>query len=211
MSQELIDTITAFNKEGALEITDQLLAKDVKPEEILEYSRTAMQIIGDKFEVGEYFLPELIISGDILASIADQLKPLLQGDGTKKKLGKVVFGTVAGDIHDIAKDIVVSMLDVNGFEVIDLGVDVPAGRFVEAVQEHQAEIVGLSGFLTLAIEPMQDTITAIKDAGLTNVKVMIGGGPVNELVREVTGADAWGANAIDAVTIAKGWIGAVER
>jgi len=207
MSQALIDAITSFDKEKTLNITDQLLAEDVKPEEILDHSRTAMQIIGDKFEVGEYFLPELIISGDILASIADQLKPFLQRDGNAERLGKVVFGTVAGDIHDIAKDIVVSMLDVNGFEVIDLGVDVSAERFVEAAQEHQAEIVGLSGFLTLAIEPMQDTIAAIKAAGLTNVKVMIGGGPVNELVCEVTGADAWGANAIDAVTIAKGWVG----
>jgi len=211
MSQALIDAITGFDKEAALTITDELLAEDVEPEEILDHSRTAMQIIGDKFEVGEYFLPELIISGDILASIADQLKPLLQGDGTQEKLAKVVFGTVSGDIHDIAKDIVVSMLDVNGFEVIDLGVDVPAERFVEAVQAHQAEIVGLSGFLTLAIEPMRDTIAALKGAGLENVKVMIGGGPVNELVREDTGADAWGSNAIDAVSIAKEWVGAAGR
>jgi len=211
MSQALIDAITGFDKEAALTITDELLAEDVEPEEILDHSRTAMQIIGEKFEVGEYFLPELIISGDILASIADQLKPLLQGDGTQEKLAKVVFGTVSGDIHDIAKDIVVSMLDVNGFEVIDLGVDVPAERFVEAVQAHQAEIVGLSGFLTLAIEPMRDTIAALKGAGLENVKVMIGGGPVNELVREDTGADAWGSNAIDAVSIAKEWVGAAGR
>ena len=211
MSQALIDAITGFDKEAALTITDELLAEDVEPEEILDHSRTAMQIIGDKFEVGEYFLPELIISGDILASIADQLKPLLQGDGTQEKLAKVVFGTVSGDIHDIAKDIVVSMLDVNGFEVIDLGVDVSAERFVEAVQAHQAEIVGLSGFLTLAIEPMRDTIAALKGAGLENVKVMIGGGPVNELVREDTGADAWGSNAIDAVSIAKEWVGAAGR
>ncbi len=208
MSKELIDAITNFDKDGALAITNQLLSGDVKPEEILDHSRTAMQIIGDKFEIGEYFLPELIISGDILSNITDQLKPFLQGDGTKEKLGKVVFGTVAGDIHDIAKDIVISMLDVNGFEVIDLGVDVSAQRFVEAVQEHQAEIVGLSGFLTLAIEPMRDTVAAIKGAGLTNVKVMIGGGPINELVCEDTGADAWGANAMDAVAIAKGWVGA---
>ena len=211
MSQALIDAITGFDKEAALTITDELLAEDVEPEEILDHSRTAMQIIGGKFEVGEYFLPELIISGDILASIADQLKPLLQGDGTQEKLAKVVFGTVSGDIHDIAKDIVVSMLDVNGFEVIDLGVDVSAERFVKAVQAHQAEIVGLSGFLTLAIEPMRDTIAALKGAGLENVKVMIGGGPVNELVREDTGADAWGSNAIDAVSIAKEWVGAAGR
>ena len=210
MSQELIDAITSFEKEKALEITDELLENNFKPEEILDYSRTAMQTIGDKFEIGEYFLPELIVSGDILAAIADKLKPVLQGSGSGDKLGKVVFGTVAGDIHDIAKDIVVSMLDVNGFEVIDLGVDVSAERFVEVVQEHQAEIVGLSGFLTLAIEPMKGTISALKQAGLTNVKVMIGGGPINELVCDDTGADAWGKTAMDAVTIAKRWVGAAS-
>lgn len=210
MSQELIDAITGFDKEAALSITKNLLNNKITPEEILDHSRAAMQIIGDKFEIGEYFLPELIISGDILSTIAEELTPFLQSDGEKEKLGKVVFGTVSGDIHDIAKDIVVTMLDVNRFEVIDLGVDVPAERFVESVQEHQAEIVGLSGFLTLAIAPMRDTITAFKNAGLTNVKVMIGGGPVNELVCQDVEADAWGANAMDAVSIAKNWVGATS-
>jgi len=166
-----------------------------------------MQIIGDKFEKGEYFLPELMVSGDILAGVAEKVKPFLQGGKNTKKLGKVVFGTVAGDIHDIAKDIVEFMLEVNGFEVIDLGVDVPVEKFVEAVKEHQAEIVGLSGFLTLALEPMRETIDALKAAGLENVKVMIGGGPINDVVCKDLGADAWGANAMDAVTIAKEWIG----
>lgn len=210
MSQELINAITGFEKETALSITIKLLENNIEPEEILDHGRTAMQIIGDKFECGEYFLPELIISGDILASIADQLKPHLKGSTGGEKLGKVVFGTVSGDIHDIAKDIVVTMLDVNGFEVIDLGIDVPAERFVQAAQEHQAGIVGLSGFLTLAIGPMRDTVAAFKAAGMTDVKIMIGGGPVNELVCEDTGADAWGANAMDAVAIAKGWVGATS-
>jgi len=207
MAQELIDAITSFNKEEALRITDDLILHDVKPEEILEFSRTAMQIIGKKFEDGEYFLPELIISGDILAGIAEHLKPLLQQSASAEKIGKVVLGTVAGDIHDIAKDIVGSMLDVNGFEVIDLGVDVQAESFVQAVKEHQAEIVGLSGFLTLAIEPMRETVSAMKKAGLSDVRIMIGGGPINEMVCDDVGADAWGANAMEAVAIAKGWIG----
>lgn len=210
MSQKLIDAITNFEKEKALEITDELLGNDAQPEEIIDYSRDAMQIIGDKFESGEYFLPELIISGDILAAIANKLKPMLGGGSAQERLGKVVFGTVEGDIHDIAKDIVVTMLEANGFEVIDLGVDVPAQKFVEAVQEHHADIVGLSGFLTLAIEPMRNTVAALRQAGLTDVRVMVGGGPVNELVRENTGADAWGANAMDAVSIAKEWAGAAS-
>ena len=207
MSQELIDAITNFKKDDALRITGELLDKCVDPQEVLQDSRAAMQIVGDRFECGEYFLPELIISGDILAGVAEVVKPHLQGSGHGDKIGKVVFGTVEGDIHDIAKDIVVSMLDVNGFEVIDMGVDVPAKDFVNAIREHQANILGLSGFLTLAIEPMKQTINALKDAGLTDVRVMIGGGPVNELVKEDTGADAWGANAVDAVTIAKQWAG----
>lgn len=207
MTGKLFDAITSLLKNEALRITEELLHDNVNPEDILDAAREAMQIIGTRFEVGEYFLPELMVSGDILAGIADKVKPFLAGSKNAEKIGKVVFGTVEGDIHDIAKDIVVFMLEVNRFEVIDLGVDVPTAKFVEAVQEHQAKILGLSGFLTLAIAPMRDTIAALKQAGLTDVKVMIGGGPINEIVCEDTGADAWGSNAMDAVTIAKGWAG----
>lgn len=207
MTGKLFDAITSLLKDEALRITEELLHDNVNPEDILDAAREAMQIIGTRFEVGEYFLPELMVSGDILAGIADKVKPFLAGSKNAEKIGKVVFGTVEGDIHDIAKDIVVFMLEVNRFEVIDLGVDVPTAKFVEAAQEHQAKILGLSGFLTLAIAPMRDTIAALKQAGLTDVKVMIGGGPINEIVCEDTGADAWGSNAMDAVTIAKGWAG----
>jgi 5-methyltetrahydrofolate--homocysteine methyltransferase len=210
VSQELIAAITSCKKEEALGVTEELLRQEVKPELILEYSRTAMQTVGDRFEAGEYFLPELMVSGDILAAIAEVLKPHLQGTDTSEKHGTIVFGTVAGDIHDIAKDIVVSMLDINGFEVIDLGVDVAVEKFVQAVKEHRAEMVGLSGFLTLAIDPMRDTITALKQEGFTGVKVMIGGGPINELVCQDVGADAWGPTAMDAVSIAEGWTGATS-
>ncbi len=207
MSEELFDAITSLSRDEALRITDNLLQSDADPRSILDTGRKAMQVTGDRFESGEYFLPELMVSGDILAGIADKVKPFLTGGDDSKKIGKIVFGTVAGDIHDIAKDIVVFMLDINGFEVIDLGVDVPAERFVTAVQEHQAKIVGLSGFLTLAIEPMRNTIAALKQAGLADVKVMIGGGPIDEVVCADTGADAWGPNAMDAVSIAKRWAG----
>ncbi|MGC8826446.1 MAG: cobalamin B12-binding domain-containing protein, partial [Anaerolineae bacterium] len=124
-----------------------------------------------------------------------------------KKLGKVVIGTVQGDIHDIGKNIVVFMLEINGFDVTDLGVDVPADRFVQAVKENGAGIVGLSGFLTVAYEPMKQTVQALRLA-VPGVKIMIGGGPINEQIREYTGADAWGKSAVDAVVIAKQWVGA---
>jgi methanogenic corrinoid protein MtbC1 len=207
MTEKLFDAIINLSKDEALKATDELLINKTKPEDILDIGREAMQIIGERFETGEYFLPELIVSGDILAAIASEVKPYLVRTTKVKKIAKIVIGTVAGDIHDIAKDIVVLILDINGFDVIDLGVDVPVKKFVESVQEHQAKIVGLSGFLTLAIEPMRETISALREAGLSDVKVMIGGGPINELVCDDIGADDWGANAIDAVSIANKWAG----
>jgi 5-methyltetrahydrofolate--homocysteine methyltransferase len=130
----------------------------------------------------------------------------MQQADESKKLGKIVLGTVQGDIHDIAKDIVAFMLDINGFDVTDLGVDVPPARFVEAVKQTGAKIVGLSGFLTLAYDPMKYTVQALKDAGLSDVKVMIGGGQIDEQIRQYTGADAYGKDAMAAVSIAQSWI-----
>jgi methanogenic corrinoid protein MtbC1 len=136
------------------------------------------------------------------------VKPKLTTTGESKKLGKIVFGTVAGDIHDIGKDIVVFMLDVSGFEVHDLGVDVPVQKFVDKIKETGAPIVGLSGFLTLAFDSMKETVEAMKAAGLRNrVKVMIGGGQITEEVKSYTGADAYGKDAMAGVTLAKKWAG----
>ena len=208
MNEDLYSAIVNLDKTGSLIATEKLLQNKIPAQEILDVGRRAMQIIGERFETGDFFLPELMVSGDILAAIASKVKPHLESSKKAKKVGKVVLGTVEGDIHDIAKDIVAFILDVNGFDVIDLGVDVPADKFVDAVKEHQAKIVGLSGFLTLAIEPMRDTISAMKGAGLTDVKVMIGGGPINQLVCDDIGADDWGANAMDAVSIANKWAGA---
>ncbi len=172
MTEKLFDAIINLSKDEAIEITDELLQSSTKPEDILDVGREAMQIIGERFENGEYFLPELMVSGDILAAIANKVKPYLESDKNRKKIGKIVLGTVAGDIHDIAKDIVAFILDINGFEVIDLGVDVPVEKFVESVQEHQAMIVGLSGFLTLAIEPMRETVSALREAGLSDAEIL---------------------------------------
>jgi 5-methyltetrahydrofolate--homocysteine methyltransferase len=150
----------------------------------------------------------LVYSGEILKSVTELVKPKLTKATESKKLGKIVFGTVAGDIHDIGKDIVVFMLDVNGFEVHDLGVDVPAQRFVAKIKETGAPIVGLSGFLTLAFDSMKQTVEAMKAAGLRDkVKVMIGGGQITEEVTKYTGADAYGKDAVEGVTLAKKWAG----
>lgn len=205
MSKELIEAIIEMREEDAVAITNQLLDSGTDPVDILDDCREAMGIIGRRFETGESFIPELILAGEILAQISAIIKPRMQQAGESKKLGKIVLGTVQGDIHDIAKDIVGFMLDINGFEVTDLGVDVPPAKFVEAVKQTGAKIVGLSGFLTLAFDPMKATVKALKDAGLTDVKVMIGGGQIDENIRQYTGADAYGKDAMAAVAIAKSW------
>ena len=208
MSQKLIDAITDMREDDALKISDEMLKGGTDPLDVLEACRKAMEVVGQRFEAGECFVPELILAGEVLKQISEKIKPLIKERAVSvKKLGKVVIGTVEGDIHDIAKDIVAFMLDVSGFEVTDLGVDVPPIRFVEAVQETGATIVGLSGFLTLAYDPMKATVEALKEAGLDDVKVMIGGGQVDEQIRQYTGADAYGRDAMAAVTLAKQWTG----
>ena len=204
MSGELITAIAEMNEEEALALTRQLIKDGATPVAILEDCKVAMEEVGRRFEKGEYFIPELILAGEMLSQIAAIVKPRIQQGAGEKKLGTVVFGTVAGDIHDIAKDIVEFMLDINGFQVVDLGVDVPVEKFVEAVKSSGAKIVGLSGFLTLAYDPMKATTAAVKAVD-PEVKVMIGGGQIDEQIREYTGADAYGKDAMAAVAIAKGW------
>lgn len=204
MSQALINAITEMQEEEAVALAQQLLDEGVSPSAVLDACKQAMDVIGQRFEKGECFIPELILAGEMLSQIAKLVKPRIQQGTAEKKVGKVVFGTVAGDIHDIAKDIVVFMLDINGFEVTDLGVDVPVAKFVEAVKATGAKIVGLSGFLTLAYDPMKETTAAVKALD-PEVKVMVGGGQIDEQIREYTGADAYGKDAMAAVAIAKGW------
>jgi len=205
MSTELISAITEMREEDALKIANQMLDSGSNPLEVMEDCRQAMEIVGKRFASGDCFIPELILAGEILSQISAVVKPRMKQEAKTKKLGKIVFGTVQGDIHDIAKDIVVFMLDINGFEVTDLGVDVPPAKFVEAVKQTGAKIVGLSGFLTLAYDPMKETVAALKAAGLSDVKVMVGGGQIDEQIRQYTGADAYGKDAMAAVELAKSW------
>ena len=205
MSQKLIEAITEMREEDVVGITNELLDGGTSPANILIACKDAMDVIGKRFENGEAFIPELMLAGDMMTTITEILKPRMAEEASAAKLGKIVLGTVQGDIHDIAKDIVGFMLDLNGFEVTDLGVDVAPEKFVETVKATGAKIVGLSGFLTLAFDPMKETVKALKDAGLTEVKVMIGGGQVDENIRQYTGADAYGKDAMAAVAIAKDW------
>ena len=204
MSQELVNAIIDMQEEDALKITNELLEAGTPPLDVLDACKQAMDVIGERFEQGDAFIPELILAGEMMTAISEVLKPRLAGEVGAEKIGKIVIGTVEGDIHDIAKDIVAFMLDINGFEVTDLGVDVAPARFVEAVKETGATIVGLSGFLTLAYDPMKDTVAALRDAGL-DVKIMIGGGQIDEQIREYTAADAYGRDAMAAIALAKEW------
>ena len=209
MAKDLVSALADLKEKEALKIVEDRLKAKEDPLKILGDARRAMEIVGKRFADSEYFIPDLVYSGEILKAITEMVKPKLSKAAEAKRLGKVVFGTVAGDIHDIGKDIVVFMLDVNGFEVYDLGVDVPAQKFVDKIKESGAPVVGLSGFLTLAFDSMKQTVDAMKAAGLRDkIKIMIGGGQITEEVRKYTGADAYGKDAMAGVTLAKKWTSA---
>jgi 5-methyltetrahydrofolate--homocysteine methyltransferase len=209
MPGELVSRLADLKEQEAIEITKKRLDSNEDPLAILSDARSGMEIVGDRFAQGQYFIPELIYSGEILKQITEMIKPKLTKEAEVKRLGQVVLGTVAGDIHDIGLNIVDFMLDTNGFEVYNLGVDVPAAKFVDKIKETGASIMGLSGFLTLAFDSMKETVDAMKAAGLREkVKIMIGGGLIDDEVRRYTGADAYGRDAMAAVTLARGWIGA---
>jgi len=208
MSGELVRLLSDLKEPEALAFVEKALGEGVDPMDLLGQAKEAMNIVGQRFASSEYFIPDLVFSGVILKRIVEMLEPHIKKGQEAERLGKVIIGTVAGDIHDIGKDLVVFMLDVNGFEVLDLGIDVPIEKFVDTIKETGTKVVGLSGFLTLAFQSMKDTVNGIKEAGLRDkVKIMIGGGQIDEQVRGFTGADAYGKDAMEAVSLAKGWIG----
>jgi methanogenic corrinoid protein MtbC1 len=209
MSEELINAITEMREEDALKITTQLLESGTQPLDVLEACRKALDVVGQRFEEGSYFLPELMLAGEMMNQISEIIKPRLAEMPDRERHGKVLIGTVEGDIHDIGKNIVSFMLDVNGFEILDLGVDVPPQKFVDAIQSFQPQVVALSGFLTLSFDAMKNTVAAIESAGFREkVKIMIGGGQINDEVREYAGADAYGKDAMAGVSFAKNWVSA---
>ena len=207
--KQLVEAIAEMREEEAFALAKAMLDRGEDPVRVLELCREAMDIVGKRFEKQEYFLPELVLAGEMLENIGAIAKPLIveKSGGAAKKLGRVLVGTVHGDLHDIGKNIVTFMLDINGFEVKDIGIDVPVAKFVEEIREFQPAVVGLSGFLTLAFDSMKETVEAIEAAGLRKeMKIMIGGGQVDEAVRTYTGADAYGSNAVAAVTLCREWI-----
>ena len=208
MSEQLVDAMSNMREQEALQIARTLIDAGEDPLKILDDCSKSMEIVGKRFEEGTYFLPELMMAGEMLKQISEMVKPKLQGDATTAKRGKVLIGTVEGDIHDIGKDIVTFLLEVNGFEVRDIGIDVSPGRFVEEITAFQPHVVGMSGLLTLAYDSMKDTVQAIEAAGLRDkVKIMIGGGQMSEKVKVYAGADAFGKDAMEGLALAKKWIG----
>ena len=170
--------------------------------EIMDQLQEALIEIGNRFEKEEYFVPDLIYSGAIMKDAVDLLGPLTDAD-VKAKKGKIVLGTVYGDVHDIGKDLVAMLLSNSGFEVIDLGVNVEPSKFVDAIKESGAKLVGMSCLLTISFGAISDTVKAIKDAGIRDdVKIIVGGAPVTELVADKTGCDFYGKDALSGVKYA---------
>ncbi len=204
--EKLVQLLADLEEEAALAQIREKLDAGQDPLAILEECREGMTLVGKRYEDGEYFVSDLMMAGEIFKQGTDILSThLVSGAGEAR--GKIVIGTVKGDIHDIGKDLVVALLKAANYEVHDLGVDVAPEVFVAKVQETGAKVVGLSGLLTIAFDAMRDTVVALADAGLRpGVKVMIGGGPVTAGVCEFAGADGWANDARSAVTMADRWI-----
>ncbi len=208
MNNKLVQLMADLMEKETMALVEELVSGGTNPVEILDAARSAMEVVGKRFESGEYFIPDLFMAGEMMKGISEIVKPLLKKRDLSTKKGKVLIGTVAGDIHDIGKDIVTFMLDVSGYDILDLGIDVPVNTFVEKTREFQPQVVGLSGFLTLAFDSMKKTVEALEQASLRDkVKIMIGGGQMDDEVRKYVRADAYGKDAVAAVNLCRQWIG----
>ena len=217
MSQELLSKITnslvAGEPEEVVALTRQALDTGIEPMTIIQQGLVpGMTIVGEKFQEGEYFLPDLIISADGMQQAMQLLEPELKARQQKiVSAGTVVIGTVQGDIHEIGKSLVATMLSANGFKVYDLGVDVPAEKFIEKVKETGADLLGLSALLTTTMVGQREVIQALQEAGLRQqVKVLVGGSPVSRRWAESIGADGYAEDAMSAVQVARQLCGSQE-
>jgi 5-methyltetrahydrofolate--homocysteine methyltransferase len=202
--QKLYDAILSGDSKTAVAITQEALTEKVDPMELItKYMVPAMDEVGKRFECEEYFVPELLLSARAMKGSLQLLRPLLAEQGAQP-VGRVVIGTVKGDLHDIGKNLVSSLLEGGGFEVVDLGADVPAEKFIEAVRTKGANIICLSALLTVTMPAMKTTIEALKAAGIRDqVKVLVGGAPVTKQFADQIGADGYGENASSAVHLAR--------
>ena len=206
--QKLYNAVLNGDQKTSVAVTQEALAAGVDPMELItQYMVPAMDEVGRLFECEEYFVPELLLSGRAMKGSLKLLRPLLAARGDEPA-GRVVIGTVKGDLHDIGKNLVASMLEGGGFDVLDLGADVPPEKFIEAVKARNANIVCLSALLTVTMPAMRTTIDALKHAGVREqVKIMVGGAPVTRQFADEVGADGYSDNASTAVTLARTLIG----
>jgi len=208
LEEKLLDAMIDLREEASYDIIRKMLEERADPKKIIEILRKGVEVIGEKFVKKEYFLTELVMAGEIFQQSAKILESALTKEhATDNYKATVVVGTVKGDVHDIGKNIFITLLKSSGLEVYDIGVDVPPEAFVEKVKETQAQIVGYSGLLTVALESMKETTNKLKEAGLRNkLKIIIGGLPVDELWMKEAGADAYTDNAFEGLKIVTAWI-----
>jgi corrinoid protein of di/trimethylamine methyltransferase len=208
--KQLQDIVIMGEPDQARELAQQVLEAGVVPLKAIEEAlNPGMQIVGERFENGDFFIPDLVMSAEAMKAAMEVFEPeLMARQEQRQVLGTVVIGTVEGDIHEIGKSLVATMLGAAGFQVHDLGVDVPAGEFVKQVQETNANVVGLSALLTTTMRNQETVIEALKEAGLRDrVRVVIGGAPTSTEWAETIGADAYAENANEAVAVVKGLLG----
>ncbi len=207
MTGKLFESILEMQEEKALVAAKEMLEKGHSGTEILAEARKALAEVGNRYDQGKYFLPELLIAAEVMKAILEVVKPALRIGEVENKKGKIVIGSVEGDIHDIGKGIVVFMLEAYGFEVIDLGVDVKANTFLDEVKKNEADVLALSGLLTAVFETMKEVVDVFKEAGLRDkTKVMVGGCFMDDNVLKHIGADAYGKDALEAVNLASTWL-----
>jgi len=208
--QDLVNAVAEMMEDEAMTLTKKYVEAGVPAVQIIDSYKDALSIIGKRFEECTYFVPELILAGEMMKAASEIIKPLMkdgQSNVDTPRIGKFLLGTVEGDIHDIGKDMVHMLMDINGFEVRDLGVDVPAQRFWDECKEFQPDIIGMSGLLTLAYESMKTVVDGLKEMGVRDkVKVIIGGGQVDEHAGKYVGADVWVTDAVAGINICKGWV-----
>lgn len=206
--EELTNAIVAGNLNVAVQMSQQAVDTGIEPKAIIgDYLIKGMEIIGARFGEGKAFVPNLLMSARAMKGCLDLLKPLMQGD-TSISCGKIVIGTVKGDLHDIGKNLVASMFEGSGFELVNLGINVEADKFVQAIKDNNADILALSALLTTTMGYMKDVVEAVEAAGLRGkVKIMVGGAPVNAEFAKQIGADIYTDDANEAVIAAKRLVG----
>jgi corrinoid protein of di/trimethylamine methyltransferase len=207
------DSLVNLDMDKTIDFVKKAIELGFKPMDIINVLADGMRVVGDRYERGEYFVSDLIVASEIFKEVMSILEPLIvrEKEGLRP-FGRVVIGTVEGDVHDIGKNLVITMLRANGFEVIDLGVDVPPQKFVEAVKQYKPDIVGMSALLTSTMINMKRVIEALEKEGLRNsVKIIVGGAPITEKFAREIGADAYGENAVIAVNICKKLVEELHR